>query len=160
RHADPDRVAAALRRTTDWRLLRDEVATVTVGDARVHIVGFEDRPEPAVAEGLSALLARVPTDAPTVLLVHHPRVFATAAAAGVPLTLAGHTHGGQFAVPGIRRFNLARLLGLGFDAGVFRRNGSCLVVSRGLGTSGQPVRVAVPCEIAVLTLVPVAANVD
>ena len=62
------------------------------------------------------------------------------------------------AVPGLPRFNLARFLMTRFDAGLFRDGGSWLHVSRGLGTSGQPVRVGVPREITVLTLVPGVAS--
>jgi len=76
----------------------------------------------------------------------------------VPLVLAGHTHGGQVAVPGLPRLNPARFLMTRFDAGLFRDGASWLHVSRGLGTSEQPVRVGVPREIAVLTLVPGAGS--
>ena len=56
------------------------------------------------------------------------------------------------------RINAARFLMTRFDAGLFREGGSWLHVSRGLGTSVQPVRVGVPREIAVLTLVPDVAS--
>jgi predicted MPP superfamily phosphohydrolase len=153
RHANPTRIAAALAQHTHWRLLRDEVATITIDGARLHLLGLEDRRRSEAADGLPALLAQVPPGEPAILLAHRPTVFPSAAAAGVPLTLSGHTHGGQVAVPGLPHLNPARLLMTAYDVGTFRRDGTVLHVSRGLGTSGQPVRVAVPREITVVTLV-------
>lgn len=92
------------------------------------------------------------------LLVHQPVAFPTAAALGVPLTLAGHTHGGQIALPGARVVNVARILMTRFDAGTFACGDAVLHVNLGLGTSGQRVRIGAPREISVVTLLaPVAA---
>lgn len=154
RHTGSERVAAAVCRFTSWRLLRDEVATLEVRGARLHLLGLEDRPDPEATAALPALLARVPAGEPAVLLAHRPSVFPAAIRAGIPLTLAGHTHGGQVALPGLPRVNVARLLGVPLDAGTFARDGAVLHVSRGLGTSGQRVRIGVPCEITVVTLTP------
>jgi predicted MPP superfamily phosphohydrolase len=70
----------------------------------------------------------------------------------VALTLVGHTHGGQLALPGFPHVNFARVL-TRYDRGRFVEDGRVLHVSRGLGTSGQRVRVGAPPEIVVLTLV-------
>jgi predicted MPP superfamily phosphohydrolase len=152
RHAGAGRVAAALARWSGWRLLRDEVATVEVGGARLHLVGLEERPKGRAAEALPDLVARVPAGEPFVVLAHRPSVLPVAAALGAPLVLAGHTHGGQLAVPGAPRLNVARLLQMRFAVGCYTRRGTLLHVNRGLGSSGQRVRVGVPREISVLTL--------
>jgi predicted MPP superfamily phosphohydrolase len=157
RFTGAERVAQALARWTTWRLLRDEAAVVEVGEARLHLLGLEDRDAP-VRPRLAALRARVPAGAPAVLLAHHPDVFPHAVAAGLPLVLAGHTHGGQIAPPGLPHVNIARLLVSRWDAGTFVRGGTRLHVNRGLGTSGQPVRLCVPAEITTLSLVAPPAN--
>ncbi len=78
--------------------------------------------------------------------------FPTRPSAGVDLTLSGHTHGGQIGVPFFaRRFNLARVI-TRFTTGLYRMGAATLYVNRGLGTTGMPIRLAVPAEIAVLTL--------
>jgi hypothetical protein len=153
RNVGADRVADAHRRWTPWHVLRDEIGTVDRDGVRLHLLGLEDRPRSQAADGLPALLARVPAGEPAILLAHRPTVFPDAAAAGVALMLAGHTHGGQVAVPGVPRLNPARALVTEFDAGFFERDGARLHVNRGLGTSGQRVRVGAPREITVLTLV-------
>jgi predicted MPP superfamily phosphohydrolase len=101
---------------------------------------------------MPGVLAAVPDGEPYVLLVHQPVAFPTAAALGAPLMLSGHTHGGQIAVPGLPGLNPARFLMTRYDAGTFAIGGSLLHVNRGLGTSGQRLRIAAPREITVVTL--------
>jgi len=151
-YAGADRVAAALRAHTSWTLLRDEAAALEIGGARLHLVGLDDRRTPHTAVKLPEVLATVPSGEPCVLLVHQPMAFPTAAELGVPLTLSGHTHGGQIALPGIPNLNPARLLMTRYDAGTFASGNAVLHVNTGLGTSGQRVRIGAPREITVVTL--------
>jgi len=155
--AGADRVAAALREHTPWHVLRDQVAAVEIDDVRLHLIGLNDRRAPHTAAMLPALLAAVPAGEPCVLLVHQPVAFPAAAEVGVPLTLAGHTHGGQIAVPGLPALNPARFMMTRFDAGTFAIGRSVLHVNRGLGTSGQRIRIAAPREITVVTLLAATA---
>jgi predicted MPP superfamily phosphohydrolase len=159
RYAGAPAVAAALRRHTDWRLLRDETATVDVDGTRLHLLGLEDRPERQCADGLPVLAARVPAGEPRILLAHRPGVVTAAARLGLPLVLAGHTHAGQLAVPGWPRLNVARFLVSRWDQGTFHEGGTTLHVSRGLGESGQAVRIGAPREITVVELVGPSASV-
>jgi predicted MPP superfamily phosphohydrolase len=76
--------------------------------------------------------------APHLLLAHHPDFFYQAAARNVALTLSGHTHGGQIrprSTPPLVRHSQFCL-----DEGAYRHKDSLLVVSRGLGSVGLPVR--------------------
>ena len=144
-----DRVAAALRATTDWTVLRDQVHRVADG---LVVVGLEFRRTPHEAATLPALTAALPSDAGVLLLTHHPNAFGAARDAGIRLTLAGHTHGGQIAVPFAPRANPARMLMTPYDVGTFVEDGCLLHVNRGIGTSGQRVRIGVAREITVITL--------
>jgi predicted MPP superfamily phosphohydrolase len=154
RRAGAARVADAVRRATPWRVLRDEVATIERDGCRLHLIGLEDRRDGEPYDALATLLAGLPAGEPAILLAHRPDVLPDAVAVGLPLVLTGHTHGGQLAVPGLARVNVSRLLHGPLDAGAFVSDGVLLLVSRGLGTSGQRIRVGVPREIALLTLVP------
>jgi uncharacterized protein len=101
---------------------------------------------------MARALAERPDGAPAILLAHDPNLFPEAVERGVALTLSGHTHGGQLAVPGLsRRLNLARLI-TAFTAGLYRIGDATLYVSRGAGTTGPPVRLGARAEIAILTL--------
>lgn len=84
---------------------------------------------------------------PAILLSHYPAVFPEASAAGVPLCLAGHSHGGQVAALRLNDRETAR-----HARGEFRRGSSLLYVSRGLGTTGLPIRLGARPEIGVLEL--------
>ncbi len=84
----------------------------------------------------------------TILLAHHPEAFDAAARANIPLTLAGHTHGGQLM--------LAPRFGFGpwfyrYWSGVYQKGSSQLVVSNGTG-NWFPLRIGAPAEIIHLTL--------
>ena len=88
------------------------------------------------------------TEAPQILLAHHPHAFDAAVKHGLPLTLSGHTHGGQLMVtPG---------LGVGpmmfrYWSGLYQKGAHSLVVSNGVG-NWFPLRTCAPAEIVHLTL--------
>ncbi|WP_224249864.1 metallophosphoesterase [Hyalangium gracile] len=92
-----------------------------------------------------------PEGVPTVLLAHDPNLFPEAQARDVELTLSGHTHGGQLAVPGVRRLSLARFVSR-WTAGLYRQGRSWLYVNRSVGTTGPPARLGAPPELKVITL--------
>jgi len=64
--------------------------------------------------------------------------------------LSGHTHGGQVRIPG--RPVLVRMSRYRLDEGRYFRDGAQLVVSRGLGVSGIPLRVWCSPEVVLVTL--------
>ena len=70
----------------------------------------------------------------------------------VALTLAGHTHGGQVAIPLLRRPMLPSQFGERYARGHIQEDGKHMVVSSGVGTSGLPIRLFAPPEVLVLTL--------
>jgi predicted MPP superfamily phosphohydrolase len=125
------------------RPLRNQRAELAPGLA---IAGIED---PTGAPDLRKALSGHNPELPLVLLAHQPRQFAEAARQGVPLTLSGHTHGGQ-----IWPFSWLVSLAQPYLAGLHRRGDSQLYVSRGTGFWGPPMRVFAPPEITLLKLVP------
>jgi predicted MPP superfamily phosphohydrolase len=156
-YADAACVTEALQRWTPFRVLRDSAATLELGDQRLHVIGLDDRGRDW-ARGvqsdsrLAELLEEAPADTPLLLLCHRPDIFHQAAAARVPLTLSGHTHGGQLALPWFgRRRNLAEFV-TPFDRGLYRRGDSCLYVNSGLGVTGQRIRLFTPREITLFEL--------
>lgn len=103
---------------------------------------------------LEQAIAGVPPGKPFVLLAHNPSIFRRAAGAGVPLTLAGHTHGGQVRLGGLER--LADRGGGGARAyrggGWYRHGDQAIFVNRGLGTTFLPMRLGARPEAAILHL--------
>jgi hypothetical protein len=117
------------------------------GDAALWLAGVDDLREGA-PDLAAALRGREP-DEPAVLLSHHPDFFCEAARAGVELTLAGHTHGGQVLLGGRTPLRHTRH---GFWSGRFERGGSQLYVGRGAGVSFLPVRRGAPPELPIIVL--------
>jgi predicted MPP superfamily phosphohydrolase len=149
---DPERLVRALE-ANGLTVLRNRGVTVEAKDhagARLHVAGADDTWTGRADVARS--LADRPAGVPALLLAHDPNLFPDAAARGVELTLSGHTHGGQLAVPGLaRRLTLARLI-TRFPAGLYQAGAATLYVSRGAGTTGPPVRLGARAELTILTL--------
>ena len=136
-----------------WRALEDagievlENRAVATGDFAV--AGLADlrlrQPD------LPTALAGVPADAPVILLSHDPDVFPFVPDR-VALTLSGHLHGGQIAIPVLRRPAIPSRYGERYARGHVVEDGRHLYVTSGLGTSGLPLRLLAPPEVVVLEL--------
>jgi uncharacterized protein len=130
-----------------------ENRVVQAGD--VYIAGLADlrarRPD------LPGALAGVPAGAPVVLLSHDPDVFPYVPDR-ISLTLSGHTHGGQIAIPVLRRPAIPSRYGERYARGHVIEDGRHLYITSGLGTSGLPLRLLAPPEIVVLELVSAATT--
>lgn len=89
----------------------------------------------------------IPADAFKVLIAHHPDFLIDGFAARIPLTLAGHTHGGQVVVAGKPLFySQASYIG-----GLYQENGVYGYVSSGAG-QWFPFRLDCPPEVSLFTL--------
>lgn len=144
----------ALRERTDWHVLIDEIADVTVRDRRIRIAGLANR----ASTGLARAFESAPGDADVrVVLSHAPDI--VLALDGPPradLVVAGHTHGGQIVVPGfgppMTLSHVPREMAAG---GLHRHAGRQVYVSRGAGLERRQaprVRLLCPPEVSVLTL--------
>jgi len=152
-----ERVAEGLARWTGIHVLRNEWVSLEVNGERLILLGVEDSGESlANHDPDPAPLRRVAAEAPAlparVLLIHRPSYFEHITALGLPLALAGHTHGGQVALPRPwAHHNVSRLL-TEYTRGLFASGDSLLYVNRGLGVAGPPIRLNCPREIARIRL--------
>ena len=87
-------------------------------------------------------------DAFPILLAHHPHAFDAAVKADLPLTLAGHTHGGQFMFDSQHGLGPAMFR---YWSGLYTRGRSQMIVSNGVG-NWLPIRINAPAEIVHVTL--------
>jgi uncharacterized protein len=160
--------AQALFERHGMRLLRQQCVELSWRGGAINLIGVDDqraREPSSLLRGVERLVRR---DLPNILLSHNPDTFPRAAALGIELSLAGHTHGGQIRVAlGDRQWSPASFA-TPFVAGLYRlplgaggRGGEIpsyspksafLYVNPGLGTFGPPIRLGVPPEITVLTL--------
>ncbi len=130
--------------------------TLGSGEGRLYLAGLDDYRwgKPDLPQALAAL----PDGVPCILLAHEPDIADTAARDGrIHLQLSGHTHGGQVRLPLVGPPMLPRL-GKCYIRGLYRvRDEMWLYVTRGIGTSGLPVRYDCRPEITEITLVSSAA---
>lgn len=92
-------------------------------------------------------------DAFTLLLAHRPEQLETYASEGIDVVFAGHAHGGQIRIPGLGGlFAPGQGWFPGMTEGVFESGDTQLILSRGLGNSGFPLRVFNLPEVVVVTL--------
>jgi uncharacterized protein len=89
---------------------------------------------------------------PHLLLAHNPDHFYQANAQGIPLTLSGHTHGGQIRFP--NGPPIIRQSCFCLDEGMYSYRSSVLIVSRGLGSVGLPWRWGADPEAILIDVLP------
>ncbi|MBQ8830044.1 MAG: metallophosphoesterase [Oscillospiraceae bacterium] len=140
-------------------VLRDKTAEIELNGETITIAGAEDpdfsginnfKDSKYFADRLTAL---VPDEGFTLLLSHRPDIFETYCETGADLVLTGHAHGGQFRLP-ILGGLFAPQQGFlpDYSEGLFEKDGTTMIISRGLGNSAFPFRINNPPELVVVTL--------
>jgi uncharacterized protein len=156
-HADAaDQVATALE-GIGITVLRNASATVP-DTAGLRIVGIgAARPDRA---DVDAALRGVPAAVPRVVMMHNPVTFPRLPPGSAPLAVAGHTHCGQIAVPGLDAwswYQLARderVVVDGWGPESHGAPGNRLFVTCGVGFSVVPVRIAAAPQVVFFDLRP------
>jgi predicted MPP superfamily phosphohydrolase len=128
------------------RRLRGEAVCVDVDGAAVNLCGVDDPDawandvgyveygDGSFREQLTQAAAQADKGRYTILLTHRPELLELYARFKFDLVLAGHAHGGQWRIPGILNGLYAPDQGLfpAFAGGMYRRDGTVMIVSRGL----------------------------
>jgi predicted MPP superfamily phosphohydrolase len=139
-------------------LLVNETAQLTVRGHPLQLLGLrwggpifrrrQGNGDDAIADSFAELLPLRDPEAFPILLAHHPHAFDPAAAAELPLTLSGHTHGGQLMLNAEMGFGPMMFR---YWSGHYTRGDSHLIVSNGVG-NWFPLRTRAPAEVIHLTL--------
>jgi predicted MPP superfamily phosphohydrolase len=130
--------------------LINSVRTLRRGAAALHVAGIDD-----VMEGNSRLdlvLRELPKEGAAILLAHEPDFADVSSATGrFDLQLSGHSHGGQVAVPLLRRLVLPPF-SQRYIRGFHEVRGMIQYTNRGIGFVHARLRFLCRPEITVLTL--------
>ena len=127
-------------------VLRNEAIEINYNGHHLSVAGIHwAKSAVACAKNVDATCG----DFAHLLLSHNPKAFLRAADLEIPLTLAGHTHGGQIAMKNRPNANLA--LTHRHRVGLFENGPSRLYVTSGVG-AWFPLRINCPAEIAMITM--------
>ena len=142
-------------------ILENEAVIVENSEDRITVAGINDPSfvtdylfgdsETVAKDILTELISD--EDIYTVLLSHRPELFETYVECNADLVFSGHAHGGQFRVPFVGGL-IAPNQGLfpKYDAGVYSKEGTDMIVSRGIGNSILPFRINNRPEIVLVEL--------
>ena len=136
------------RRITCQAMAKAGIAEVT--NTGYWLGGVDDYWEGA--QDLPAALGNASATDATLLLCHNPDYVETITDPRVGLVLSGHTHGGQIVFPGPYAPFVPSRYGNKYLHGLVETPYSQVYVSRGLATTGPPLRYGARPEVSLLTL--------
>jgi len=148
-------VERRLRAADIGTLLVNEARFIRRGPETIAVVGTGDpahgrRGASSAAPDIDRALANVPADTTVIAFAHNPALWPSLASRGVALTLSGHTHWGQFALPRLG-WSLASPF-LEHAMGAHTEGDSLLYISPGTGYWGIPFRIGARPEVTLVTL--------
>lgn len=127
------------------QFLQDEVLRIESGNGAISLVGLSDLEE-GPASDLRQIRQDVREDDVEIVLSHNPLGAAALAKLGPRAVLSGHTHGTQIDLPFLRRLGPTHP-GLRVELGK-----TTLIVTRGVGVVGVPLRYRSPAEVVFISL--------
>lgn len=129
-----------------WQVLHN--SGVSVEDSGVYVAGVPDNR--AFPVSIEQSLRKAASDEYRIVLSHIPNIVGLIKDNQVDILVCGHTHGGQ-----IFPFNwLTKLGNAGMVAGLYDTRNAKVLISRGVGYWGPPMRVGAPSDIILLELRP------
>ena len=154
RNAEAARMVRAALEEAGIPVLDNRAVPVGRGGS-LHLVGIGS--EWAGDDDVARALGGLPPEAPRIVFMHNPDTFREIPAGAAPLAVAGHTHGGQIAIPLLPRWSwlaLAKKDEVHADGWIrgYGAPGNRLYVNRGIGFSTLPVRINTVPELTVFTL--------
>ncbi len=133
-------------------ILENEVITFkNRSNESIKILGLNESSPPSYA--LDLMSSQVESSDFTLLLAHHPENFELYVSYGIDLVFSGHAHGGQMRLP-LMGGLIAPDQGFfpKYTEGLWVKDNTTLVISRGLGNSIIPIRFFNGPELITLTL--------
>ena len=134
----------------DFELLNNQNIQLTKeGSSTIYLIGIDSlvggNPDVEMS------LQEVDTNAFTIVLTHAPDLISQLPYNGIDLVLAGHSHGGQIALPFIGALN-KKEGALSYSKGEYWINQTQLIVSNGMGTTDTDIRIFADPQCHILRL--------
>ncbi|HEY0320762.1 MAG TPA: metallophosphoesterase [Pyrinomonadaceae bacterium] len=138
---------------TGAHVLDGAAEQLNIQGTNIWITGLAVGNEARMKETLDVL----PPDGFSIFLYHYPDAINEVAERQVDLYCAGHTHGGQVALPWYGALVTLSRFGKKYEAGLYHVGATALYVNRGIGMEGGPaprVRFCSRPEVTVIELAP------
>ncbi len=133
-----------------FQVLRNRALRLTRDGESIYVIGTDDF---WFSCNLSQALRNVPNNAFKILISHNPDITGDIQEdMKIDLTLCGHTHGGQVAIPYLSQHFIPIKNPARYMAGLVREPYGYTYVNRGIGTLIFPLRFGAPPEITYFTL--------
>ena len=130
--------------------ISNDIYTLKRGDAMLHMAGVDS--VMLNKHRLDLVMDKLPHSGPAILLAHEPDFADISATTGrFSLQISGHSHGGQFMIPGIGTFIRGTHF-LKYPIGKYQVGDMVQYTNRGLGTNIFWLRINCPPEITVIHL--------
>ena len=134
-------------------VLRQQISEMRIAENRLAVLGVDEIGYGGKSAGQLARLEQ--SQGFRLLLAHFPHYFDSSYSHyAIDLLLCGHAHGGQFWFPGGGVYAPGQGLFPKYCKGMHQKSGVRMIVSRGLGNSGFPLRLFNFPQIVVVELLP------
>lgn len=135
-------------------VLEDEITPIERNGESISLLGIQDLNFQKKMKNIQNVIqGLMKENTYNILLSHRPEIFEDYVSSNVDLVFTGHTHGGQFRIPFIGGIYAPHQ---GFfpkyDAGLFVKNNTTMIINRGLGQSSIPLRFNNNPEIVLVEL--------
>lgn len=136
------------------KMLNNQNTVLTINGQKLQIAGIDNTGYGQHFGDFNKANKNIDPDSPVIWLVHDPTNWDPQMRNKFrcDLVLSGHTHGGQIGLNVFGNVITPARFVYKQWAGLYQESDNQLYVNRGLGTTGFPVRIAVPPEITEITL--------
>jgi hypothetical protein len=149
-HYGPEEISRRLE-GLGIQMLRNRTVRLTHQGRSIAISGVDD--DWFGDTDYEAAARDVRRDDVRIMLIHNPEVASHAAKERPNLMLSGHDHGGQIRLPLLGAIaRMPHSLGQKYDRGLFKLDGTPLIIGQGVGESGPRARLFCPPQIVHVTL--------
>ena len=140
-------------RNNNIRVLDNSNTRTIIKSRYVDIIGIADitTQQPKIAQAFRR------TGLPRIVITHNPDIYYDIIDSA-NIIFAGHTHGGQFVVPFAKPMFVQSRYGSELASGLVKKTRNKIIISKGLGLSGIPMRFNCKPEVTIVNFVKVGAT--
>lgn len=134
------------------RILNNETESIKKNGYKINLIGINDPTNETICE-IELKESSYDVKSYNILLSHRPELLDVYSKNDIDLVLTGHAHGGQIRIPFVGGL-VAPNQGLfpKYTSGIYQKDTTTMIVSRGIGNSIIPFRINNNPELVVITL--------